>query len=76
MEKIEVKLRKQRNRYILSMYGLELEYKFNEFNKKLVWRSYKWAKNFLMEHEFVHNGKVLNKDNIVIVKLKEDSDDL
>ena len=72
---INVLLVEQKSRFILTLYGQELTYVSSSFGKRMVWKNYGSAKRFLMENEFVYKGDILNKDNIVITELKEQSDD-
>ena len=60
-----------KSRFILAYYGAELQDEVKSFNRTLEWKTYSGAKKFLMRNEFILNGKLLNKDNIDIIELKE-----
>lgn len=74
MNKVNIKLVKIKKRYVLTLYGQELVYDLPNFNKKMEWKNYSSAEWFLMSNEFYINGKIINKDNIVITELKEQVD--
>ena len=74
MNKVNIKLVKIKSRFVLTLYGQELVYDLPNFNKKMEWKNYSSAKGFLMSNEFYINGKIINKDNIVITEFKEQSD--
>ena len=69
MSDIKVNLTKIKSRFILTEYGAELVYLTPSFGKRLEWKSFKAAENFLMENSFVYNGQVLNPDNIEITEM-------
>lgn len=69
MSDIKVNLTKIKSRFILTEYGAELVYLTHSFGKRLEWKSFKAAENFLMENSFVYNGQVLNPDNIEITEM-------
>lgn len=69
--KVNVNLVKAKPRYVLYFYGQEIVFRTPNFHKKMCWKTFKSAKNYLMENEFIYNGEELNKDNIEIVKLEE-----
>ena len=69
MSDIKVNLTKIKSRFILTEYGAELVYLTPSFGKRLEWKSFKAAENFLMENSFVYKGQVLNPDNIEITEM-------
>ena len=74
MNKVNIKLVKIKSRFVLTLYGQELVYDLPNFNKKMEWKNYSSAEGFLMSNEFYINGKIINKDNIVITEFKEQED--
>ena len=74
MNKVNIKLVKIKSRFVLTLYGQELVYDLPNFNKKMEWKNYNSAKGFLMSNEFYINGKIINKDNIVITEFKDKED--
>lgn len=75
MGKVDIKLVKPKSRYVLMLYGVEIVYAFPNFNKKLEWKNYGSAREFLMSNDFYVDGELINKDKIEIVEFKEQQDD-
>lgn len=75
MAKVDIKLVKPKSRYVLMLYGVEIVYASPNFNKKLEWKNYGSAREFLMSNDFYVDGELINKDKIEIVEFQEQQDD-